>query len=81
MYIAITENHSGETLLLRQLSPSESICPEFHCRKWAAREGVTIAESDGYIPNGTADYYAETRDTKAETGSCWQSFNFYLESE
>jgi hypothetical protein len=81
MYIAILNNRTGEHELLRRLAPNESIDPEFHVKKWAIAVGVTIAESDGYIPNGCADYYAETRDTKKESAVCWKSFNFYLDRE
>lgn len=81
MFIAITENRSGEIQLLRRLAPNESIDAEFHARKWAQQMGVDIAKSSGYIPHGCGDYTAETRRTKIETGSCWNAFEFYLEWE
>jgi hypothetical protein len=79
MFISIVENSTGEELLLRRLAPNESIDPAYHCHKWAKWNDLTIAKSDGYIPNGCADFYAETRHTKQASGVCWQSFNFYLE--
>lgn len=81
MFISIVDNHSGEQELLRRLAPNESINPEGHCLKWADALGVTIATPDGRIPRGCADYYAEVRRTKEPTGSCWQSFDFYLARE
>jgi hypothetical protein len=81
MFISIVHNQSGTQELLRRLAPHESIDPEYHCEKWAIANDVSIAKPDGYIPSGCADYYAETRDTKEATGSCWKSFDFYLESD
>jgi hypothetical protein len=81
MFISIVENRSGEQLLLRRLAPNESIDPEIYCERWAEQMGVTIAKPNGYIPRGCADFYAETRHTKEPTGVCWQSFDFYLESD
>jgi len=79
MFIAITCNRSGENELLRRLAPNESLDPSHHDKKWADRLGVIIAESDGHISRGCADFYAETRETKESSGSCWSSFDFYLE--
>lgn len=81
MFISIVENRSGESELLRRLAPNESIDPRAHCEKWAADMGVEIAKSNGHIPRGCADYYAEVRHTKEATGSCWQSFDFYLAND
>lgn len=81
MFISIVENHSGESELLRRLAPNESIDPAYHARKWAEQVGVEIARQNGHIPRGCADYYAEVRRTKEASGSCWDSFDFYLKSE
>lgn len=80
MFISITHNQSGESLLLRRLAPNESVDPRHHVAKWAEMEGVTIAATQtGHIPCGCADYYAETRHTKEPSAVCWDSFDFYLE--
>lgn len=85
MFISIIENQSGESRLLRRLSPTESLCLRDHVKAWAAREydGYTVAlsfsESGSHIPNGCGQYQAEIRDTKAESGSCWESEPFYLD--
>lgn len=81
MYIAITCNRSGENLLLRRLAPTESINPRDHVKRWAESAGVKIADSDGHIPRGCADFYAETRERKEAGAVCWDSFDFYLETE
>lgn len=81
MFISITENRSGESELLRRLAPNESLDPADHVAKWADQLGVEIAKPTGHIPRGCADYYAEVRRTKEPTGSCWQSFDFYLASD
>jgi hypothetical protein len=81
MFISIYHNQSGTQELLRRLAPNESIDPEFHVKKWAMANDLTIDQSDGYIPCGCGEYYAETRHTKEATGSCWKSFDFYLESD
>ncbi len=78
MFICITHVSSGYVELLRRLAPNESIDPAYHARNWADTIDATIAKPNGHIPCGCGDYYAETRHTKAETGSCWQSFDFYL---
>lgn len=77
MFFAITENTTGETYV-RHLAPKESIDPEFHARKWAEQNDIPVHEANGYIPSGCADFYAETRDTKEPTGSCWKSFDFFV---
>jgi hypothetical protein len=79
MFISIVSNSTGEQELLRRLAPNESIDPETHCLKWAEYNGVTIATPNGHICRGCADFYAEVRRTKEATGSCWSSFDFYLE--
>lgn len=81
MFVAIQEVQTGENVLLRRLSPTESIDPEFHAKKWADAMGVVIAECTGCIPTGCGDYYAETRDTKEATGVCWSNFDFFLSGE
>ena len=79
MFICITHNPSGETLLLRRMAPSETLNLIHYVEQWADSIGMKIADSNGYIPHGCAEYFAEIRDTKRETGSCWESLDFYLE--
>ena len=79
MFICITHNPSGETLLLRRMAPTETLNLSHYVEQWADSIGTKIAVSGGHIPTGCADYSAEIRDTKRETGSCWESLDFYLE--
>ena len=79
MFICITHNPSGETLLLRRMAPNETLNLRHYVEKWADSIGMKIADADGYIPRGCAEYFAEIRDTKHETGSCWESLDFYIE--
>lgn len=85
MFLEISAPGPAESLLLRRLAPNESIDPEGHARKFVAEsdyfEGQKIAESDGWIPAGCADYRAEVRNTKAESVVIWAAFDFYLEPE
>jgi hypothetical protein len=80
MYVEIT--HAREPLLLRHLSPTESIDPEYHALRWveATYQGeLRIAESDGHIPSGSADYRCEVRETKVPNVRISKSFDFYCE--
>ena len=86
MFLSITCNRSGEDLVLRRLSPSESLDLRAHVRSWSEatygefEEPVAPAFSEpgSHIPNGCADYQAEIRDTKAPSGSCWTSEPFFI---
>ena len=78
MFVEIIENRSGETLLLRQLSPTEYIDPEYHLQRYCETQGIVLSEADGYIPSGCGDLYCETRDTKAATGCCWSSCDAFI---
>ncbi len=85
MFLEISAPASGEVYLLRRLAPHELIDPEIHARKWVTEsdytEGQQIAESDGWIPSGCADFRAEVRSTKAESPVIWAAFDFYLEPQ
>lgn len=80
MFLAITHNNSG-IQYIRRMSPTENKNIEQYVEKWVDNhfEGeAKIAESDGHIPRGCGEYYAEIRDTKKESGSCWESMDFYV---
>ena len=85
MFLSITENRTGESHLLRRIAPNESKTAREYATQWAQREydgynvKISFSETGSYIPNGCGDYQVEIRDTKAESGSCWESEPFYLE--
>lgn len=81
MWLSIYENKTGEEHL-RRLSPTESEDLRELVRQWAAAyDSVPVfSEPGSHIPNGCADYQAELRRTKRESGSCWTCEPFYLES-
>ena len=84
MLVEITENRTGETLLLRRLAPYESIDPKALARAWLNRTyagAVRMAPRTGHIPAGCADYRCEVRATKAESAVIWAAWDFYLETE
>lgn len=86
MFLSITCNHSGEDLLLRRLSPSESLDVRTHVNTWIEdhfgeiEEPVVAAFSEpgAHIPQGCADYQAEIRDTKAPGATCWDGEPFFV---
>ena len=86
MFLSIVENRSGQEWL-RRLAPNESLCVRSQVEKWADIEfsgygaKLSFSEPGSHIPNGCADYQAEIRDTKAPSGSCWNSEPFYVEIE
>lgn len=54
---------------------------ESHVTEWVDLHsegmGYAVLPSEGAaIPHG--DYYAEIRRTREETGSCWESVNFFI---
>lgn len=80
MFLAITHNNSGSEYI-RRMAPNENKNIEYYVEKWVDNrfEGeATIAESDGYIPRGCGEYYAEIRHTKKESGTCYESMDFYV---
>lgn len=84
MWLSIYNNRSGEEYL-RQLGPNASLDLRDYVRQWAAdiSDGdlaPSFSEPGSHITNGCADWQAEIRRTKAESGSCWTSEPFYLES-
>jgi hypothetical protein len=83
MFLSIYHSQSGEEFL-RRLSPSESLDLRAHVKLWVERETEgaarpSFSESGSHIANGCGDYQAEIRDTKRESGSCWQEEPFFLD--
>ncbi len=79
MFVEIT--HRGETMLLRRLSPSETLDPRHHADRWCAEREARRAEPNGHIPSGCAEYRCEMRSTKAPSVVIWDALDFFLESE
>ena len=82
MFLSIYHNQSGAEYV-RRLAPRESLDLRRHISQWVEREtdGLarpSFAEAGAHIPNGCAEYQAELRDTKRESGSCWTSEPFFL---
>lgn len=89
MFLSIYCNRSGEDLVLRRLSPTESLDLRAHVRAWAKIHTAdfdeplvpAFSEPGSYIPNGCGAYQAEIRDTKKPSAICWTSEPFYLVRE
>jgi len=86
MFLSILDNRSGDEYV-RRLGPRESEDLRLLVKKWAEKEfdgysvKLSFSEPGSHIPNGCADWQAELRHTKKETGSCWTSEPFYLDLE
>lgn len=84
MFLSILHNASGEEFL-RRLAPNESLDPRKHARAWLDRNydgelRASFSKPGAHIPGGCGEYTAEIRHTKAATGSCWASEDFYTEA-
>ena len=79
MFVEIT--HQGETMLLRRLSPTETLDPAHHADRWCAVREVRRAAPNGHIPPGCAKYCCKVRSTKAPSVVIWDALDFFLESE
>jgi hypothetical protein len=78
MFVCITENRSGETLLLRRLGPHEIMDARRFADRVAEDYCTEIDDSDGIIPDGSGDINVEFRQTKKPSGSCWTSTDFFF---
>ena len=87
MFLEISDNRTGEPLLLRRISPTENKTAREYVKEWIAREydgyGAVafFSEPGSHIPNGCGDFQAEIRRTKESSGSCLESEPFFVEME
>lgn len=78
MFLSIYANRSGEETVIKT---NGKIQIETLVKQWVDESycgELKVAESDGYIPNGCGEYYAEIRRDKIANGSCLSSMNFFL---
>lgn len=80
MFLVIEHIQSGETLHLRRLSPTESLCLEHHTDRWLEvnYDGeLERAPADGHIPNGCGEYRTEIRNRKHDDVCIWSSLDWF----
>jgi len=80
MFAVITDDHTGETLMVRELKDNELLHNVTFAHEYAASVGRDVAPADGYIPTGCADFTVTLQD---EPGSvrCWNSQSYFFNEE
>jgi len=80
MYAVITDDHTGETLMLLALGDNDLLDPNLYAHEYAASVDMEVAPADGYIPTGCADFTVTLQD---EPGAvrCWNSQSYFFNEE
>lgn len=81
MWLYIYSPRDNGVEVSRSLAPRESLDCDHHARRWAESVGVTLSESDGYIPAGCGDVRVEIRRTKHDGVVIWSGQDYFLEAE
>lgn len=77
----ISDPSSGELLATYKLSDTDLLDCRIYADKYANAMGVSIDESDGYIPTCCGDINVTLSDNPHGHTVCWSSESFYLEVE
>ena len=82
MFFSVLHNQSGEEEVVKIAKKDEHLEIIQLIENWVyvkfAGE-ATLCTKTGHIPSGCGEYYAEIRNSKHATSSCWCSADFYLE--
>jgi hypothetical protein len=82
MYVVILDPNTGETLSSRKLGGREVMDARTFADEFAQLNyGVSVDESDGYIPNCCGDIRVEFRRDPDDSVCIWSGESFYLKTE
>ncbi len=81
MWVVVYDPSSGEVYLERELADDEIMDERTFADQVADSFGVSIDESDGYIPNCSGDIRVEFRPDKDNPTHIWSGESFYFKSE
>lgn len=81
MFLHISDNRSGETLLVRRCGPRETLCERTALSRYLAHSGVRPAPSDGHIPSGCGEIRVEYRPRRDDGLCIWSGADFFLEAD
>ena len=81
MWVVVYNPSTDEVYLERELADNEIMDARKFADQVADSFGVSIDESDGYIPNFSGDIRVEFRPDKDNPTHIWSGESFYFEQE
>lgn len=79
-YAIVTDDRSGEELARYELADTDIVDCGLYAERYANESGFSVDSSDGYVPDGCADF---TVTMTEEPGAvrCWSSRSYFIAQE